>query len=209
MCAFIGFPLDVLVISIVVHFTRLHKPRNIVWLGVAFSNILILLNRCLQFCAFMLQDENLCRIFIFMIGLPYATLLLNLFLALIERYVNITYASWYRRKIRICYIVVGQITAVTLLIIVTKVPYIFRLADVNCLLSEIDSIELLVVIHFLIALCIIGQIIVYYKTKDVLLVAGDHVYPQSDITISVLRHPPNTKEGDVANHMSLSVLICL
>ncbi len=175
MCTFIGFPLTLLVISFIVHSKRLHKPRYIVWLGVAFSNILILFHRLLELFAFVLHDQWICRILIFMIDLPYTTLLLNLFLALVDRYVSITYASWYKKHVQICYIIVGQITAVTLLIIVTKYSYIVQLVRVDYLWNSTDGIKVSVIIHILIALCIAGQITVYYKTKNVLLAASQNL----------------------------------
>ncbi len=198
VCAFIGFPLNLLVISFILHSRRLHKPRNIVWLGIAFSNILILLNRSLEFCAFVLQDRNLCRIFVFMVGLPYASLLLNLFLALVDRYISITYASWYRRKVRMCYIIVGQIIAFSLLVIVTKFSYVFQFTSVDCHVNSTNGIEVAIVIHILITLCITGQIVVYYKTKKYLSGALDIGNPPTEITLSIIRSPeiaPIIEEG--------------
>lgn len=210
MCASVGFPLNFLVISFIVHSKRLHLPRNFAWLGVAFSNIVILLNRCIELCAVVLQNQLLCRIFIFMVGLPYATLLLNLFLALVDRFVSIVYASWYKRHVQICYIIAGQIIAVTLLIFVTKFSYIFRLISVDCHFNLTDAIEVSVVIHILIVLCIAGQITVYYKTKNVLLIASQNVNPQSDLTLSVFRcHHPNretTEQGNFAVNVGVDLL---
>ena len=203
-CGFIGLPMNILLLSFIVHSRRLHKPRNIVWLGIVFSNIIILLNRLLELCAFVFQDETLCRIFIFMVGLPYAALLLNLFLALVDRYVAFKYSLWYKRQVRIHYIVIGQIAANLLLIFVAKFSYIFRLNSVDCNVNSTDGIEVSVVIHILIILCITGQILVYQKIKNCLVIMSENVNTRSaDLALSVIRchssSVPTATEEAVAN----------
>ena len=176
-CASIGLPLNFVVISTILHSKRLRQSRNITWLGIAFSHIIILFNRIFELVVYVTQDRTLCSIFVFMVGLPHAILLLNSFLALVDRYVSITYFSWYKRHVKSHYIVVGQVIAVSLLIIVTKFhyirDYIFRLANVDCYVNSSDGIEVSVVIHILIMLCIVGQIIVYCKTKKILTNAAN------------------------------------
>ncbi len=84
--AFIGLPLNVMMAAIIISWRRLHSPRNILWLGSAFSNLFILITiNIIKFYAFHWQDVPSCKLYVFLVGIPYASLLMNLLLALIDR----------------------------------------------------------------------------------------------------------------------------
>ena len=66
-------------------------------MGVAFSNVLVLFQHLLEFYAYHFQYKTAKKIFNLVIGLPYASLALNFFLSLIDRYISIAYCAWYKR----------------------------------------------------------------------------------------------------------------
>lgn len=75
-CAVIGIPLNGLIAFVIISMKRLHKPRNIFWLGVTFSNEFALLTSLVEFMALYVPSKVACTLYVLLVGIPYATILL-------------------------------------------------------------------------------------------------------------------------------------
>ena len=70
---------------------RLHQTRNILWLGVAISNVLVLFQHLLEFYPNHFQSKTAKKIFNLVIGLPYGSLALNLF--------SLAHRPWHKYRV--------------------------------------------------------------------------------------------------------------
>nr|CAG4643425.1 EOG090X0BB3 [Ilyocryptus agilis] len=155
-CAVVGLPVNALVVYFIIRRRRLHNIRNATWLGIIFSNSFILLNHLLEVYAVEQQSETACRIYVFLVGLPYSTLILSLILALADRYVSISYPTFYKRHARrMCLAIIGEFVSFGLLCIIAKSSYVF---------GGMTTV--------LVAAQLTGQIVVYCKVRDCLAVDG-------------------------------------
>ena len=123
ICSVVGMPLNLLIAFFIILKRRLHKTRNIIWLGVALSNVLILSHYLLEVYAYQTQSATARKIFTLGLGLPYASLMLNLFFSLVDRYISIGHSVWYKRNVTITWIVSGQIGCFSILFVLMKGLY--------------------------------------------------------------------------------------
>ena len=172
-CGVVGIPLNVLIAAFIVFTRRLHKTRNIVWLGVAFSNVLVLFQHLIEFYAYCFQSETAKTIFNLVIGLPYASLLLNLFFSLIDRYVSIAHSAWYKRKVTITWIVSGQIALFSIICTLMKGPYLLEIFPFPPRITNTELKLFSVTGFFISLLCVFGQVFVYSKIKYFLRLEKD------------------------------------
>ena len=116
-----------------------------------------------------------------MAGLPYCSLMMNLFLSLIDRYVSVAYSSWYRRKVTITWIVSGQIGFFSIIGVLMKGPYLLEIFPFPPQITTME-LKLFRVTGFLtLLLCVFGQICVYSKVKCFLRLEKDlDVSPSTD-----------------------------
>lgn len=168
-CVSIGVPLNLLIAVVIIAQKRLHKPRHIFWLGVIFSNLFAQLVSFNELLVFYLLPGNkpACWTFVFLLGIPYATLLLNLLLGSIDRFVAITYPLWHRNKVTIKLIVTGQLSGVILLAIIFKTPYFLNgtFKNINCNQYYPHGKIIVFTLMSLVLLCIFTQIAIFLKTK--------------------------------------------
>ena len=161
ICAVAGIPLNLLTVVFIALRRRLHRTRNIMWLGVAFSNVLR--QRVLRLPVPIpngKEDLQLGGRFI-----PYASLALNLFLSLVDRYVCLAYSAWYMRKVTITWIISGQIGCFSILCVLTKSPYLLNFISLPERFT-ITDMKIFSTIGFIILLmCVVGQLGVYFKVK--------------------------------------------
>lgn len=169
-CATVGIPLNLLVASVIIAQQRLHKPRHIFWLGVIFSNVFALLLSINELFVFYIIPDSrpACLIFVLLIGIPYATLLLNLLLGLIDRFIAITYPLWHKNKVTIRRIITTQWTGFFLISILFKISYLLdgSLMDISCQQHQPHGKLIVITLMTLILLCISAQIAIYFKTKS-------------------------------------------
>ena len=181
LCGVIGIPLNVLTAALIIFSPRLHQTRNILWLGVAFSNVLVLFQHLLEFYANQFQSETAKKIFSLVAGLPFASLALNLFLSLVDRYVSIAHSSWYKQKVTITWIVSGQIGCFSILCLVIKGPYLLEIFPFPPRITNAELKFFSVTAFFTSLLCVLGQIFVYSKVKCFLRLEKDMgVSPSTD-----------------------------
>ena len=165
ICGVVGFPLNLFTAVFIIFKPRLHHTRNIVWLGVAFSNLLILLEHLFEFYAYQFHSETAKEVFSLVAGLPYTSLMLNLFFLLVDRYVSIAHSAWYKRSVSITWIVSGEIGCFSILCVLMKGPYLVELIPFPAALT-ITKIKFSSVFGFItLSLCAAGQAFVYFKVK--------------------------------------------
>ncbi|XP_057366092.1 beta-1 adrenergic receptor-like [Daphnia carinata] len=172
-CVSVGAPLNLLIAVVIIVQRRLHKPRHISWLGVTFSNLFaqsVSVNELIVFYL-MPESKTACWIFFLLVGIPYASLLLNLLLGLIDRFVAITYPLWHKNKVSVKLIIAGQLTGVVLLSILFKTPYFWYgiPKNVSCNQNEPHGKIIVFTLTVLVTSCFIAQIVIYLKTKTYFL----------------------------------------
>lgn len=169
ICAAIGIPLNGLIAMIIITSERLHRPRNIFWLGVTFSNLFALATSLVEFSALYGASEAACTVYVLLLGIPYATLLLNLLLALMDRFVAITYPMWHKDKVTSKVIFVVQIAGLVIIGLLFKVPLLLdqvRLSDIPCGDNQPHGKIIVFTLLALVLLCILAQIVVYLKARS-------------------------------------------
>ena len=172
-CGVVGIPLNVLIAAYIVMTPRLHNSRNIVWLGVAFSNVLVLFQHLIEFYAYLFQSETANQIFSLVLGLPYASLALNLFLSLIDRYISIAYSPWYKRKVTNTLIVSGQIGCFSIICVLMKGPYLLEIFPFPAGITTTQLKLYSIAGFFTSLLCVFGQVFLYSKVKCFLRLEKD------------------------------------
>ena len=188
ICNVIGLPLNVLTAIYIVLTPRLHQTRNIIWLGVAFSNVLVLSEHLVEFHAYQFQSDTAKKIFSLVAGLPYGSLMMNLFLLLTDRYVSIAHSDWYKRKVTITWIVSGQIALFSIICVLMKGPYLLEIFPFPPRITTTELKLFSVTGFFTLILCVFGQIFVYAKIKCFLRLEKD-----MDISPSTNRRIYNRK----------------
>ena len=173
ICNVIGLPLNLLTAGFIVLKTRLHQTRNIVWLGVAVSNVLVLSEHLVEFHAYQYQSETAKKIFSLVAGLPYGSLMFSLFLTLIDRYVSVAHSSWYKRKVTITWIVSGQIGCFSIICVLMKGPYVLEIFPFPPQITTAELKLFSVAGFFTLILCLFGQISLYTKIKCFLRLEKD------------------------------------
>ena len=164
-CGMVGISLNLLIGAFIVLTPQLHRTRNILWLGVAFSNVLVLFQHLVEFYVYVFQSEMAKKIFTLVTGLPFASLMLNLFFSLVDRYICIAYSDWYKRNVTIAWIVSGQIGCFFILCVLTKGPYFLEIIPLPAGLTPTDMKIVSIVGFTSLFVCTIGQVFVYFKLK--------------------------------------------
>ena len=168
ICSVVGIPMNVLTAVIILLKSRLHQTRNVLWLGVAFSNVLILLYHLVETYAYQFQSEAAEKIFILVLGLPHGSLALNLFLSLVDRYVCIAHSVWYKRKVTTAWIISVQIGCFSILCVLTKGHYLLQSIPLPEELAITNMKIIGIVGLIIVSLCTVGQAFLYFKVKHYL-----------------------------------------
>ena len=165
-CSIIGIPLNLLIAITIISLRRLHsKPRNIFLLGITFSNLLIFVPAVIEIIYWILPLESVCQVYMVVVGLPYAILLLNIFLALTDRYAAIKYPKWHRKKVTVRFVIVFLLVTSAFFAFLLKCVYIFGLVSLRCEISVVHSKVLGVITIGFFSSCIIMHFMVYRQTR--------------------------------------------
>ncbi|EFX73280.1 hypothetical protein DAPPUDRAFT_110001 [Daphnia pulex] len=184
----VGIPLN---LSVVVAITRnrqlRNQPRNIFLLGIIFSYLVFFVPAIIELIDWKLSSmlESVCQANVAVIGPPHALLLLNMSLALIDRYVAINHPVWYRQKMTVSLASALVILSSAFIVLIVKFLYILGLgadAKNSCQMWNVHTRTLAVVLVILFSICTALNLIVYRQT------------PNSDD--STHRMEPMTAEGE-------------
>ncbi|EFX71665.1 hypothetical protein DAPPUDRAFT_255532 [Daphnia pulex] len=167
VCCSIGIPLNLLIAVTIVRLRRLRsKPRNIFLLGIILSYLLFFLYPIIELTYWGLYPvEPLCRAFIAILALPQILLLLNMLLALADRYVVINHSLFHREKVTVRLASGIVIFSSIFFVFLAKFVYIAGLVPLRCEMYVIHSKIIFCIIIGLLLMCIVLNIVVYRQTK--------------------------------------------
>ena len=167
LLVFTGVPLNLFIAIIIMTFKRLHnKPRNVLWLGVTFFNLLTLLTILIELLAYHTQNSVVCLIFVSTTGVAFTSILFNLLLALIDRYTAIVHPIWHRQNVTVRWVITGQSVGFFLIVFVIKFPFIAQFAPPYCGYYPVHAKLIAVTNLLLFVSCILAEMIVYMKTRQ-------------------------------------------
>lgn len=175
ICALIGMPLNVVIIAFIIARRRLHQPRNIIWAGIAFSNLFILFVHVVELVSvYDPSAVTLCRFRYSLVGLPYVSLLMNHFISLVDRYLSVSYSVWYHRSVTAPLMAGIQLTAFIFLCFFMKLHFIFGIVPVKC--NVVHPVDRKVIFGFFLTflfLCLAGQLTLYIRIRKYLLISDN------------------------------------
>ena len=166
LLAAIGIPLDLLIIGVILNNRRLNrKPRNVLWVGVIFSNLCALATILTEFLAFHYESPEGCWIFGSTTGIAYTCLLYNLLLSLCDRYVAIIQPIRHREFVTVTRVVNAQILGAIFASLVIKSPFLLWI-PVECGIVPVQAKIISVISSILLVSCLVAHIAVYRKTRQ-------------------------------------------
>jgi dopamine receptor D1 len=207
VCCSIGIPLNISIAVTITRLRRLHrKPRNFFLLGIILSYLSFFIVPIIELIYWRIYpDESLCRAYVAVIFVPQGLLLVNMLLALIDRYLAINHPLLHREKMTnrlACCLVV---TCSILMVFLFKFIYIVGLGILRCeiLLLQVKTATILFIILF--GSCTAMNIIIHRLTKILLResriveATRDQVGVSSDIVTA------NNQHSTVVSPMSIHV----
>nr|CAH0103948.1 unnamed protein product [Daphnia galeata] len=170
LCCAIGIPLNVSIAVAITRLRRMHrKSRNFFLLAIVLSYLSFFIVPVMELIYWgIYPDESLCRAYVAVIFVPQGLLLINMLLALIDRYLAINYPLQHREKmtnrLACCLIVTCWILTIFLL----KFVYIVGLGILRCelLLLHVKMTSVIFIILF--ASCTAMNIVIHRQTKILL-----------------------------------------
>ena len=169
-CCSIGIPLNVSIAVTIIRLRRMHrKPRNFFLLGIMLSYLSFFIVPIIEVIYWGLDpDESLCHAYVAVIFVPQGLLLINMLLALIDRYLAINQPLLHREKmtnrLACCLIVTCSILTVFLF----KFIYIVGLDILRCEILLLHVRMTLIIFIILFLSCMAMNIVVYRQTKILL-----------------------------------------
>jgi dopamine receptor D1 len=229
VCCSIGIPLNISIAVAITRLRRLHrKPRNFFLLGIVLSYLSFFIVPIIELIYWRIYpDESLCRAYVAVILVPQGLLLINMLLALVDRYLAINHPLLHREKmtnrLACCLIVTCSILTVFLL----KFMYIVGLGILRCeiLLLHVKMTSVIFIVLFV--SCTAMNIVVYRQTKILLresrtveatpddsVVANNHSTVVSPMSIHVGKKKLGQMEMEATRTLimgvtSLCVMPCL
>jgi hypothetical protein len=165
----IGIPLNLSVVVAITGSRQLrNQPRNIFLLAITFSYLIFFVPAIVELIHWeSVPIKSVCQANVAVIGLTHALLLLNMSLALMDRYVAINHPVWYREKMTAslaCAIVTFGSALIALLI---KFVYVLKPSSTLCQMWNVHTITLMTVLFLLISICTVLNWIVYRQTLKI------------------------------------------
>lgn len=169
----VGIPLNLsVVIAVTCHRQLRNRPRNIFLLGISFSYLSFFVPAIIELIDWKLSsiESAVCQANVaVIIGPPHALLLLNMSLALMDRYVAINHPVWYREKMTVSLASALVILSSAFIVLLIKFLYILGLgADASCQMWNVHTKTLTVILVILFSICSALNLIVYRQTPKCL-----------------------------------------
>lgn len=168
-CCTIGIPLNSLLAYAIIRVNRLRsKSRNIFLLGLIMSNLISFIPALIKVAYTYSLNDQICQIYVAVVGLPYVLFMSLLLLALADRYVAIVHPLWHLKNVTASYVIVSQIGASLFVSVVYKFLYIIQYIPLGC---ELHVLQVNVIAAMLLTLyfsCLAAQFLVYRHTKTIL-----------------------------------------
>ena len=206
----IGIPLNLLVAIIIIRLRRLYsKPRHIFLLGIILSDLFIYVPVIIEFIYWIVPSNYICEAYVAVVDLPYAALLLNMLLALVDRYVAIKIPLWHRKRITVRFALVCFLLSSASIICITKFVYIFNFASIRCEISFDHSRVVGLTMAVLFVLCVIANSIVYRQTRTLLqkrhIDVENNVMPETIVTKNRNATCANVESSNTSFSMAIHV----
>ena len=101
-CCLVGLPLNLFIAIKIVISPHLNCiPRNILQLSLILCNIFTLIVVVVELVYYYSPSDEVCKVYVSIVDLPYLTFFLNLLLTMIDRHVAITDPLWHRENITV------------------------------------------------------------------------------------------------------------
>lgn len=170
ICCCIGIPLNVsIAVALIGNHQLRTKPRIVFLLGIIFSYMSFFVVAIIELIYWCLYPvESVCQAYVVCSALPQALLLLNLLLALGDRYVAIKHPLFHRRKMTerlACGIV---IFSSLLTVFVQNFAYLVGLRTLRCEVWLVRVKLVTITTSLLYFACTIFNFVVYRETKNLL-----------------------------------------
>ena len=165
----VGILMNSAITCIIIFIKKLRtKPRNIFLLGIVLSNLTTSVRVLMEFSYFISPNQELCQMYVAIAGLPHVLFLTNLLLALVDRYAAIVHPSWHKEKVTVRLAFFSQLGASISISVIYKFAYIAQFIYLNCELKLIQLKIANVILLILYSSCIVLQIIVYRRAREIL-----------------------------------------
>ena len=166
----ISILLNSLVAVIIISYRELNcKTNNIFLLFIILSDLLGFIPPLLEIAYFFYpSDESFCWSYAAIRYLPTVLVLLNTFISLIDRYVANHFQLWHLSKVTVPRVTFWLIVCFGTAVVFNMHVYIFQLAKRECQVHSLADEWINLVMIFLLSLCIIARIVVFFQTKNVL-----------------------------------------
>ena len=123
----------------------------------------------IEFAYFHFPSDILCQCYVAVVGLPYALFLINLLLALADRYAALAYPLWHLKKVSVGFVIRWQIVISICVAIVYKFPYVSHILPLRCEVQLLQVRFISVTLFVLFTCCVSAQFAVYRLTKKILV----------------------------------------
>ena len=166
------------------------KPRYIVQLGIAFSDLFVLFGIAIVIFHFSFgPNETVCNFYVaFFLGVPYNCFFLNYFLSLIDCFVAMVFPFWHLAKLTPRRVVCGLIGLNLVMALAMKWQFISGILEVRCALQPRHGFVVNRTFFISFILCFI------FCCFD-FLIAWFHL-PRSSRTVPLpILHPPPPSTG--------------
>ena len=166
----VGYLMNSAIACIIIFNKKLRtKPRNVFLLGIVLSNLPTSVRVFMEFSYLISPNQELCQVlYVAVAGLPHVLFLTNLLLALVDRYAAIVQPLWHQEKVTIRLAVFFQLGASLSISVIYKFAYIAQFISLNCELKIIQLKIANVILLILYSSCIVLQVIVYRRTREIL-----------------------------------------
>ena len=164
----IAIPVNVsLAFTILCHCYLYRKPRNVFLFAIVFSNLTCFIPSIMELIhwIWLPNVESICHAYVAVVAVPHALVLLNMFLALVDRYLAISHPFLYREKVTLRLASTIVILSSTLTVFLLKFVYIFGQAPLGCEIHLFRVKFILIILVALLLLCTVLNYIVYGHTK--------------------------------------------
>jgi dopamine receptor D1 len=167
ICCLIGIPLNVTIaISIIRHRQLRCKPRNIFLLGIVLSYLSFFVPAIIELIYWgLLPIEWVCQGYVALVGVPRALLLMNMLLALVDRYVAINHPLLHRGKMTARLACASIVASSVFIVFSIKFVFIVGLGTIRCEMWLVHIKIITLILAILFVSCTALNVIVYRQTK--------------------------------------------
>ena len=160
-----GVPLNVFVAAVLIFSRELHNARNIIWLGVALSNLSHLLSMPVEFWVQYAQSYLACQIIQVVGGKTYLFLLINLFLAACDRLMYTKWPQFHQKHVTVFRVIITQVTCCSFAFLALTYQFWLLHLPIRCGLDLKIVTVYVALVNVLTWLCIALKVIIFFSAR--------------------------------------------